>query len=240
MRIKRPKNTEKNTGAALTGRVITGADGDYKGLNGLCGLKTDGSFDLNKAPVWYYDGTHLLYGTSVGTDNYLVYNGSGQVALGKVSEANIFDSINLYSADNRTFTLRSSKVAATTDACYLNQMGGSGYNVVGLYKYASTSQWHFSRLVEAKTVTLQITPTVNRLSVGQTVKLTAAVTVNGVQSSGYELTWASSDSAVATVTGGTVTARGSGSVILTATLTQIAGEPLSTPVTVSIPLTVAA
>ena len=104
----------------------------------------------------------------------------------------------------------------------------------------STSQWHFSRLVEAKTVTLQITPTVNRLSVGQTVKLTAAVTVNGVQSSGYELTWASSDSAVATVTGGTVTARGSGSVILTATLTQIAGEPLSTPVTVSIPLTVAA
>ena len=232
--------TEKNTGAALTGRVITGADGDYKGLNGLCGLKTDGSFDLNKASVWYYDGTHLLYGTSVGTDNYLVYNGSGQVALGKVSEANIFDSINLYSADNRTFTLRSSKVAATTDACYLNQMGGSGYNVVGLYKYASTSQWHFSRLVEAKTVTLQITPTVNRLSVGQTVKLTAAVTVNGVQSSGYELTWASSDSAVATVTGGTVTARGSGSVILTATLTQIAGEPLSTPVTVSIPLTVAA
>ena len=62
---------------------------------------------------------------------------------------------------------------------------------------------------------------------------------NGAAVSNYTLTWSTSNAAVATVSNGTVTAVGSGTVVLTAKLTAAEGDTFATPVTITIPLTVA-
>ena len=231
--------TEKNTGVALSGDMIYTTDADYCGLNGTQGLKLISNPDLNDAPVWYYDGTHLLYGSTTGSNNYLVYNSAGQVALGSVNEAGIFDRISLYSTSNKTFLLYPSAKSSGSTNYYLNQLGGGNYNAANVWSSASTSQWHFSKLVPEKTVTMKVTPTVSELTAGQSVALTASVSVNGEAASDYALTWSTSDASVATVANGTVTAVASGCVTVTATLTAHEGDAFTTPVVIEIPITVA-
>lgn len=232
--------TEKNTGASLSGTMAYTTDADYAGLNGTQGLKTISGFALADAPVWYYDGTYLRYGAPTGTDNYLVYNSSNQVALGTTSEANIFDTVTLYSASSKTFTVYPSNKSSGSTNYYLNQLGGANYNAVGLYSYAPTSQWYFSELVSEKTVSLNVSPSIAQLTVGKTADLTAAVNVNGILVSDCQLTWASSDTSVATVENGTVTAVASGDVTISVTLTGAEGDTFETPLCIQIPLTVAA
>ena len=231
--------TEKNTGDALTGAVVYSTDADYCGLNGTQGLKIVSDFDLNDAPVWYFDGTYLLYGTATGSDNYLVYNSSNQVALGSADEANIFDVVSLYNSTSKTFTIYPSNKSSGSTNYYLNQLGGGNYNAAGLYSYAPTSQWYFSELVSEKTVSLNITPSVSELSAAESAELTASVTVNGVAATDCQLTWATTDASVATVENGTVTAVGSGDVTITVTLTGADGDTFSTPLYIEIPITVA-
>ena len=231
--------TEKNTGVALSGNMLYTSSTGYKGLNGTQGLGLVSNVTADNAPVWYYDGTHLLYGTSKGSNNYLVVNSSNQVALGSVNEANIFNKVYLYSSSDKTFALYPTGKTSGSTKYYLNQLGGGNYNVASVWSGVSTSQWHFSQLISKKDVSLHITPSLTQLSKGKTADLTATVTVNGTQTSNYTLTWTSSNTSVATVTNGTVTAVGTGTVILTATLTAADGETLTNPVTITIPLTVA-
>ena len=231
--------TEKNTGAALSGNMLYTTSAGYKGLNGTQGLELVSNVTADNAPVWYYDGTHLLYGTSKGSNNYLVVNSSNQVSLGSASEKNIFDKIALYSSSNKTFTLYASGKTSGSTKYYLNQYGGGAYNVVNLWSGVSTSQWYFSQLVEQKDIVLNVTPSLTQLSQGKTADLTAKVTVNGTEVSDYTLTWTTSNASVATVTNGTVTAVGTGTVVLTATLTAADGDTFAEPVTIAIPLTVA-
>ena len=228
--------TEKYTGASLTGTMVYTTSTDYRGLNGTQGLKLVNSFDMDAAPVWYYDGSHLRFGT--GTNNYLVYNSSNQVALGSASEANIFDKVTLYSSSDKTFTIYPSSKSSGSTNYYLNQLGGANYNAAGLYTYASTSLWRFSQLVEEKTVNLNVTPSASQLSVGDTANLTAAVTVNGVAASNFQLRWETSDSSVVTVNNGVVTAVGSGIATITVTLTGAEGDTFNTPVVLQIPVPV--
>lgn len=231
--------TEKNTGVALTGEMLYTNSTGYKGLNGAQGLKLISGVTAENAPVWYYDGTHLLYGTSKGANNYLVFNSSNQVALGSASEARIFDKINLYNSTDKTFLLYASAKSSGSTNYYLNQYGGGAYNVAYLWHYAGSSQWHFSQLIEKKDVSLNVTPSLTQLSKGKTASLTATVTVNGAQVADYTLTWSTSNSSVATVANGTVTAVGTGTVNITATLTAAQGDTFAEPVTVTFPLAVA-
>ena len=230
--------TEKITGVVLSGEMLYTTSSGYNGLNNAQGLKLVSGVTADNAPVWYYDGTHLLYGTSKGTNNYLVFNSSNQVALGSSSEAKIFDSVSLYSSSNKTFLIYPSAKTSGSTKYYLNQYGGGTYNVASLWHGASTSQWYFSQLIAEKTVSLNVTPSLTQLAKGKTAALTAAVTVNGTQVSDYTLTWSSSNTSVATVSNGTVTAVASGTVVLTATLTAAEGDTFAEPVTVSIPVTV--
>ena len=231
--------TERVSGAALTGDMVYTTDSDYKGLSGTQGLKTVNDVDLSNAPVWYYDGTHLLYGTSTGSNNYLVYNSSNQVALGTISEANIFDKITVYSTSDKTFNLYPSGKSTSSKNYYLNQLGGANYNAAGLYSSAYYSRWQFSEIVEEKEVSLNVTPSLSKLAVGKSAALTAAVTINGVAVSDCDLTWETSDASVATVTDGVVTAVAAGTVTLTVTLTGAQGDTFANPVAIEIPLTIA-
>ena len=224
--------TEWNSGAALSGTMVYTSSADYCGLNGLQGLKVLSTYNLDNAPVWYYDGTNLRYGSPTGSNNYLVYNSAGQVALGAASSANIFNKIVAYSTN--TFTL--SPAGYST---YLNQMGGAGYNAAGLYSSAYYSQWYFSQLVEEKTVNLTVTPSRTTLSIGDTSTLSAAAKVNGTAASDLQLSWTSSNNSVATVNNGIVTAVASGDVVITVTLTGADGDTFQNPITIQIPLTIA-
>jgi hypothetical protein len=226
--------TEKNTCAVLTGTMTYKTDSDYKGLNGTQGLKLLSTVDMDNAPVWYYDGTGLRYGSTSG--QYLVYNTSGQVALGSGTK---FDTVKLYDSTRNTFVVYPSAKSSGSTIYYLNQLGGGNYNAANVWSSASTSQWHFSKLVPEKTVTMKVTPTVSELTAGQSVALTASVSVNGEAASDYALTWSTSDASVATVANGTVTAVASGCVTVTATLTAHEGDAFTTPVVIEIPITVA-
>ena len=230
---------EKGTGAALTGQMLYTTSAGYKGLSGAEGLKLATGITADNAPVWYYDGTHLLYGTPNGSNNYLVYNSSNQVALGSVNDGNVFDTVARYSSSTCAFTISPSGKTSGSTVYYLNQYGGGCYNVSSLWHYSSTSQWYFYELVAEKAVSLNVTPSLTQLNKGQSEDLTAAVTVNGVAISDYTLTWATSNASVATVANGTVTAVGTGTTVLTATLTAAEGDTFAEPVTIEIPLTVA-
>ena len=230
--------TEKFSGVALTGEMIYTTDPDYNGLSGNQGLKLVKSFDMNDAPVWYYDGTHLLYGSPTGSNNYLVYNSANQVTLGSVNEANIFDKIGLYDASAKTFVLYPSAKTSGSTNYYLNQYGGTSYNAAGLWYYASTSQWFFNQWVPERTVSMQVTPNLTRLTVGQTAKLDASVSVNGIAASDCQLTWQTSDTSVLTVNNGSVTANGSGTATVTVTVTGADGITFREPVSITISLAV--
>jgi uncharacterized protein YjdB len=230
--------TEKNTGVALTGEMLYTTDSGYKGLSGTQGLKLTAGVTAENAPVWYYDGSHLLYGSAKASNNYLVFNSAGQIALGSASEKYIFDNVSLYSSSNKTFLLYSSAKTSGSTKYYLNQYGGGGYNVAYLWHSASTSQWHFSQLIEQKNVSLNVTPSLTQLSKGKTANLTATVTVNGTEVSDYTLTWTTSNASVATVSNGAVTAVANGTAVLTATLTAAEGDTFAEPVVITIPLTV--
>ena len=230
--------TEKISGSALSGEMLYTTDADYHGLSGAQGLKLVNSFDINEAPVWYFDGSHLLYGSSAGSDNYLVYNSSNQVALGGINEANIFDSIGLYDASASTFVLFASGMSSGGTRYYLNQYGGTSYNVAGLWHYASSSQWCFNEWIPERTITMKVMPNLSRMTVGQTAQLTTTVTVNGNTASDCVLTWQTSDASVVSVDNGSVTAVGSGIATVTVTLTGADGSTFRQPVTIEIPLTV--
>ena len=228
--------TEKNTGIALSGQTIRSGDAGYNGLNGITGLKLVKLENLNEAPVWYYDGAHLQYGTTAGTNNYLVYNSSNQVTLGSVNDVNVFDTIAKYSSTSGTFLLYPSGKTSGSTKYYLNQLGGGSYNVADVWTSSSTSQWCFSELVTEKTVTMSI----NNLSLvkGESGTLTATVNVNGAPVNDAVVSWSTSDASVATVSDGTVKAVSSGYVTVTATLTAAAGTTFDTPIVLEIPLTI--
>ncbi len=221
--------TEKNTGDALTGTTLYTTSAGYCGLNGLQGLQL-GGYSLNNAPLWYYDGANLRFGSPTG--KYLVYNTAGQVTLGSASAGKLFNKINLYGSN--TFTISPAGLST-----YLNQMGGAGYNVAGLYAGVSTSQWYFRQMVEEKTVNMTVTPSRTTLSAGSTAELFSVVTVNGAAASGLKLSYTTSNSSVLTVSNGVVTAVAKGSAVITVTLTGADGDTFSNPISIQIPLTVA-
>ena len=240
---KLAKNTpyvlmEKFSGFVLTGDMIYTTDKDYNGLSGTEGLRLSKSFDMNNAPVWYYDGTHLLYGSSTGSNNYLVLNSSNQVALGSINEANIFDKMGIYDASISSFVLYPSGKTSGSTNYYLNQLGGTSFNAAGLWHYASSSQWFFCHWVPERTISMQVTPNVNRLTLGQKATLKTDVSVNNVAASDYALTWQTSNASVVTVNNGTVTAVGSGTATITVTITGADGVTFLEPVSVTIPITV--
>ncbi len=230
--------TESNTGAILSGEMLYTTSTGYRGYNGTQGLKVSAGIDLNEA-LWYYDGTHLLFGSATGSNNYLVYNSSKQVTLGSASAANIFDNVSLYNAANKTFTISPSGATSGSTIYYLNQLGGGNYNATGLYHYAPTSLWKFSELVEEKTVSMNIVPEKTNFAVGQASAMTTKITINGIQVNDCQLSWTTSNASVATVSNGTVTAVGSGSATISVTLTGAEGDTFENSITIDIPVTIA-
>lgn len=192
----------------------------------------------NSSHLWYYDGTHLRYGSLQDNDNYLARNSSDQIVLaGKDDNVKLFNDIRPY---NSNYT-----VGSTLFASLMNQAGGvKAGNVVvvpwgSLTNNTSHCQWKLVP-VDAN-ATLTVFPTDSVLFPGNTKNLYEWVLLEGMRSNSYTLSWTSSNTSVATVSAeGRVTAVSGGHAIITATLTAIDGVTLTYPLQVQVPIQVAA
>lgn len=212
-----------------TGWVLTGNTGVNSGK--CTGLEMIPENDFNH--VWYYDGTHLLYGSETASDNYLVYANS-QVTLGTADSGQVFDQIEKYDSTSTSYV-----IGITGQETYLNQLGGTGYNAAGVYSSRYYSRWYYYEMIPAKPVSLTVTPSQDILHPDETVTLSPTVTADSTEISDYSITWTSSDTALATVDeSGKVTPASSkgGYVTITATLTVVDGVELDAPLSVDIPI----
>lgn len=184
----------------------------------------------NYAHVWYYDGTYLRYNAPDGP--YLSYE-NGQVVLSD-SNATAFDDIHLLT-NSSGYIIESTHVSGS-DNC-LNQLGGKGYNAAGLWSEGSTSRWYFYEVGGNLPATLTVNPGRSSIYLDETLNLLPTVTLDGAETSDYTITWASSDTSVATVSSdGVVTPVSYGRVYMTATLTKVDG--LGANISVEVPVSV--
>lgn len=93
-------------------------------------------------------------------------------------------------------------------------------------------------VTDGASVALSVTPKSASLKPTETADLTASVLVNGAAADSYEITWSTSDSRVATVANGKVTAVADGNATITATLTSANGRTPTETVQVKISVTV--
>ena len=220
-----------NLGGWLTGVTLApGAEG-YKGYTNVSGLGTTPEMDFNH--LWYYDGTNLLYGSPTGTNNYLIHDGS-KITLGSLNSGNAFDKIEKYDANSTSYCIGGTNITG-----YVNQYGGSSYNVVTLYSTAYYSRWYFYEYIPEREVALSVSPNRSTLHPEEVLALTPTVSVNGSTVGGNTITWTSSDTSVATVdANGKVTAVSGGNVVITAALTAAEGTELGTTIAAEIPIQV--
>ena len=200
--------------------------------NKCTGLELATSVDY--AHVWYYDGAHLRYNSPDGP--YLAVE-NGQVTLSN-ADTYAFDSVARYV--NSDGTLSTGYLIGNTHISgyqYLNRLGGLTNNAAGLWAGDGSSRWYLYEVGVHKPVTLSVVSGSDLILNGETLTLTPAVSVSGAYTNTYTINWASSDTSVATVSNGKVTAVKRGRAIITATLT--AADGMGTNISVEIPISVA-
>ena len=124
---------------------------------------------------------------------------------------------------------------------YLNRYGGGNSMVAGSYtENDAGSKWKIFEVTKGSgaAVTLTVGPTSNTIRAEDTFKYTPVVTVGGEETSTYTISWSTSNSAVATVSGGVVTGVSDGTATITATLTKANGENLENAISVDMTVNV--
>ena len=124
---------------------------------------------------------------------------------------------------------------------YLNRYGGGNSMVAGSYTHNNAgSKWKIFEVTKGSgaAVTLTVGPTSNTIRAEDTFKYTPVVTVGGEETSTYTISWSTSNSAVATVSGGVVTGVSDGTATITATLTKANGENLKDAISVDMTVNV--
>ena len=124
---------------------------------------------------------------------------------------------------------------------YLNRYGGETSMKAGSYTQNNAgSKWKIYEVTQGSgaAVTLTVGPTSNTIRAEDTFKYTPVVTVGGEEASTYTISWSTSNSAVATVSGGVVTGVSDGIATITATLTKANGENLENAISVDMTVNV--
>ena len=224
--------------------VIVANEGDDATLTNIAsgdGLQLVNGIDTRY--LWYYsergDGIPYFH---FGSYN----NGNGGEGWLKVSATDGAASVG--NSDNRA-----NKIDANDDGTfsiyrnikdknrYLNRYGGGNSMVAGSYtKNDAGSKWRIYEVTQGSgaAVTLTVGPTSNTIRAEDTFKYTPVVTVGGEGTSTYTISWSTSNSAVATVSGGVVTGVSDGTATITATLTKANGENLEDAISVDMTVNV--
>ena len=106
-------------GLVLTGDATTNKDGHDS-------LLLSGTASVSTTDLWYYDGTHLIYGDPDSTSSYLLMS-TDTAYLGESHSYRMVDDVYLNN-DGTTFTLK-----RTDDGLCLNQYGGGSYTAASPY-----------------------------------------------------------------------------------------------------------
>lgn len=223
--------------------VIVADEGNDATLTNIAsgdGLKLVDGIDTKY--LWYYserDGIPYFHFGSYNNTN----DGDGWL---KVSASNGAASV----GDSSN---RANKIVANGDGTfsiyrkiekknrYLNRYGGGNSMVAGSYtKNDAGSKWKIFEVTKGSgaAVTLTVGPTSNTIRAEDTFKYTPVVTVGGEETSTYTISWSTSNSAVATVSGGVVTGVSDGTATITATLTKANGENLKDAISVDMTVNV--
>lgn len=223
--------------------VIVANEGDDATLTNIAsgdGLQLVNGIDTKY--LWYYserDGIPYFHFGSYNNTN----DGDGWL---KVSASNGAASV----GDSSN---RANKIVANGDGTfsiyrkiekknrYLNRYGGGTSMVAGSYtENDAGSKWKIYEVTKGSgaAVTLTVGPTSNTIRAEDTFKYTPVVTVGGEETSTYTISWSTSNSAVATVSGGVVTGVSDGTATITATLTKANGENLENAISVDMTVNV--
>ena len=223
--------------------VIVANEGNEATLTNIAsdkGLKLVDGIDTKY--LWYYserDGIPYFHFGSYNNTN----DGDGWL---KVSASNGAASV----GDSSN---RANKIVANGDGTfsiyrkiekknrYLNRYGGGTSMVAGSYtENDAGSKWKIYEVTKGSgaAVTLTVGPTSNTIRAEDTFKYTPVVTVGGEETSTYTISWSTSNSAVATVSGGVVTGVSDGTATITATLTKANGENLENAISVDMTVNV--
>ena len=198
-------------------------------------------FDLNGGLTpWYYleqevDGVvyqYLRYGNLEDENNYLVCN-NRDAQLG-TADGILFDTVE-WKADKGSFQIYYSPTTR-----YLNQLGGKNYDVViptSNYTSDAASHWYFNTILPGGALELKL-DNLESAHVGQPKALSYALTLDGAEISDYQLVWTSANRDIATVNNGQITGVASGSTQITASVTEVNGKTLETPLTVTVSVSV--
>ena len=161
--------------------------------------------------------------------SYLNLNSSGNDPIGSSATVSI-------SRSGSTYLIRKSSSSGAYLRYSSSQLWCAGTNSSNnkVYLYGRTGGG------SGDAVTFTVTGLAEAMLPGDTAKLDAAVTVKGaaVDLSKCTVTWSSSNDSCAAVSGGTVTAKGSGETAITATLTAVNGTALQNAITLTIPVSV--
>ena len=224
--------------------VIVANEGDDATLTNIAsdkGLKLVNGIDTRY--LWYYSerGEGIPYFHFGSYNNTNDGDGWLKVSASK-GAASVGDSSN-----------RANKIVANSDGTfliyrnikdknrYLNRYGGGNSMVAGSYtKNDAGSKWKIYEVTQGSgaAVTLTVGPTSNTIRAEDTFKYTPVVTVGGEETSTYTISWSTSNSAVATVSGGVVTGVSDGTATITATLTKANGENLKDAISVDMTVNV--
>lgn len=174
--------------------------------------------------VWKFTKSGNVYVISNGS-RYINLSNSSFVRTSSATTTVTSQSNNVFWLNYNNYYLR------YKDNSFERSDSGSKTDRRNVYLFKKTT-------TEGATVTLTVTPGSASLRPTDTATLTASVLVDSAAATSSEITWSSSNAAVASVANGAVTANADGTATITATLTSANGLAPTETVKVEIPITV--
>ena len=166
-------------------------------------------------------------------DGYVISNGNRYIDLTHSSFVRTDSSVT-------TVTSRNDNIFWLNKGDYYLRYNNSAFRISDSSKNTNRRNVYLFKktVTDGASVALSVTPKSASLKPTETADLTASVLVNGAAADSYEITWSTSDSRVATVANGKVTAVADGNATITATLTSANGRTPTETVQVKISVTV--
>lgn len=234
------------------GWVMTGTQGTSASQGK--GMILEGKPNVDTSHLWYYDGQHLLYQND--TSKYLqmdyMGDGRGDAWVGVINSGYEYRLINHVFFNNSaasnntyiagTFSLEAAYGYNKDKGYFVNRRGGMASDIIATTWTASgnstaDSAWYFYEKVSDE-IRFNIASLADVIYVGGGTVLMPTIHVDNEAAFDYEITWTSSNNAVAAVNNGYVHPLKAGAVTITAQLTAVNGRQLANPVSISYPITV--
>ena len=210
-----------------------------KALQNNSGVDANPAVTISSNTITLADDSKLAWTITQSGSNYYVENNGSYVNLTASGNDPIGSAATVYiTRSGSTYKFRNTSSSGAYLRYSNSQLfcAGTSSSNNGMSLYRRTG----AGLGDA--VTFTVTPSATTVNPGESLNLNGSVSAAGksVALSSCAITWASSNNAVATVSGGTVTGVSGGNATITATLTAAGGTDLVNDIVLTIPVTVQA